>query len=82
MGNSQLICTLNSVTNSYIRKNCNYYVIQRTDLCILTFLLTVYLSIFIAVFNQLDAQNLFHNKFFFMPHTYRYDVTRGGVIQF
>jgi len=26
-------------------------------------LLTVHLSIFISVFNQLDAQNLFHNKF-------------------
>jgi len=24
-------------------------------------------SIFISVFNQLDAQNLFHNKFYFMP---------------
>jgi len=31
-------------------------------------LLTVHLSIFISVFNQLDAQNLFHNKFLF--HTY------------
>ena len=30
-------------------------------------LLTVQLSIFISVFNQLDAQNLFHNKFYFMP---------------
>jgi len=29
-------------------------------------LLTVHLSIFISVFNQLDAQNLFHNKFHFM----------------
>jgi len=29
--------------------------------------LTVHLSIFISVFNQLDAQNLFHNKFYFMP---------------
>jgi len=28
--------------------------------------LTVHLSIFISVF-QLDAQNLFHNKFYFMP---------------
>jgi len=27
----------------------------------------VHLSIFISVFNQLDAQNLFHNKFYFMP---------------
>ena len=24
-------------------------------------------SDFISVFNQLDAQNLFHNKFYFMP---------------
>jgi len=31
------------------------------------FFLTVHLSIFISVFNQLDAQNLFHNKFYFMP---------------
>ena len=30
-------------------------------------LLIVHLSIFISVFNQLDAQNLFHNKFYFMP---------------
>ena len=30
-------------------------------------LLTVGLSIFISVFNQLDAQNLFHNKYYFMP---------------
>jgi len=30
-------------------------------------LLTVHLSIFISVFNQIGAQNLFHNKFYFMP---------------
>ena len=30
-------------------------------------LLTVHLSIFISVFNQLDAQNLFYSKFYFMP---------------
>ena len=30
-------------------------------------LLTVHLSIFISVFNQPDAQNLFHSKFYFMP---------------
>jgi len=28
-------------------------------------LLTVHLGIFISVFNQLDAQNLFHNKFYY-----------------
>ena len=27
----------------------------------------LHLSIFISVFNQLDEQNLFHNKFYFMP---------------
>jgi len=27
----------------------------------------VHPSIFISVFNQLDAQNLFHNKFYFVP---------------
>jgi hypothetical protein len=30
-------------------------------------LLTVHFSTFISVFNQLDAQNLFYNKFYFMP---------------
>jgi len=31
-------------------------------------LLTVlHLNIFILVFNQLDAQNLFHNNFYYMP---------------
>ena len=30
-------------------------------------LLTVHLSIFISVFNQLDAQNLLQSKFYFMP---------------
>ena len=30
-------------------------------------LLTVHISIFILVFNQLAAQNLFHNTFYFMP---------------
>ena len=43
-------------------------------------LLTVHLSIFILVFNQLDAQNLFYNKFY--HHIYRCDDTRGCVMQF
>jgi len=30
-------------------------------------LLTVHLSIFTSVFNQLHAQNVFQNKFYFMP---------------
>ena len=43
-------------------------------------LLTVHLSIFILVINQLDAQNLFHNKFissFYMfraPSAHRQEV--------
>jgi len=50
-------------------------------------LLTVHLSIFISVFNQLDAQNLFHSKFYFMPlvyetATYGSDDTKGCVMQF
>ena len=49
-------------------------------------LLTVRLSIFILVFNQLDTQNLFYNKFYFMPihvsSTYRCDDTRDCVMQF
>ena len=57
----------------------------------------VNLLIFISVFNQIDAQNLFHNKFYFMPlhvsstcahhlmHetvTYWCDDTRGCIMQF
>ena len=38
-----------------------------TTYTIFDVLLTVHLSIFISVFNQLDAKNLFHNKFYFMP---------------
>ena len=30
-------------------------------------LLTAHLSIFITVSNQLEAQNLFYNEFYFMP---------------
>ena len=40
---------------------------QRISAQFFMFLLTVHRSIFISVFNQLDAQNLFHNKFYFMP---------------
>ena len=41
---------------------------KKTKYCIFfDVLLTVHLSIFISLFNQLDAQNLFHNKFYFMP---------------
>jgi len=58
----------------------------KSNIWVFDVLLTVHLSIFISVFNQLDAQNLFHNKFYFMPlHetvTYRCDDTRGCVMQF
>jgi len=27
----------------------------------------VHFSLFISVFNQLDAQNIFHSKYYFMP---------------
>jgi hypothetical protein len=30
-------------------------------------LLAVHLIIFISLFNRFDTQNLFHNKFYFMP---------------
>ena len=49
-------------------------------------LLTVHLSIFILVINQLDAQNLFYNKFisclymFRAPCAHCQDVTPIGVI--
>ena len=49
-------------------------------------LLTVHLKTFISVFNQLDAQNLFHNVFYFMPlHVsstcaHHQDVTPIGVM--
>ena len=89
-----------------VPSSCCLLVQQKQDMQFLTFLLTVlHLSIFISVFNQLDAQNLFHNKFYFMPlhvsstcarhqevkivlhslwyhQTYRFDDTRGCVMQF
>ena len=46
-----------------------------TNLC--TFfdvLLTVHLSIFISVFNQLNAQNLFYNKFIICLYMFRAHV--------
>ena len=41
--------------------------IGNTNIADFNVLLTVRLSIFISLFNRLDAQNLFHNKFYFMP---------------
>jgi len=42
-------------------------------------LLTVHLSIFISVINQLDAEN---SDIISPIHTYSYDDTRGCVMQF
>ena len=50
------------VRDTVARKGCN---IKNPNFDVL--LTVLHLSIFISVFNQLDAQNLFHNKFYFMP---------------
>jgi len=42
-------------------------IIAKLELSCFDVLLTVHLNIFVSVINQLDAQNLFHNKFYFMP---------------
>jgi len=43
--------------------DCKFYLTLWLEICG-TLKLTI---LFISVFNQLDAQNLFHNKFYFMP---------------
>ena len=48
--------------NVLVKPSLHNHIITNFDV-----LLTVLLSIFISVFNQLDAQNLFHNKFYFIP---------------
>jgi len=48
------------------RSACNY---QNSDV-----LLTLHLSIFISVINQLDAQNLFYNKFISYLYMFRAHV--------
>jgi len=64
----------------------------KTDIPDFDVLLTVDLGIFILVINQLDAQDLFYNKFIsclymFLSQpvhrtaTYRCDDTRGCIIQ-
>ena len=40
-------------------------------------LLTVHLSIFISVFNQLDAQNLFHNMFYSFDCVWKLRISSG-----
>ena len=37
-------------------------------------------KIFISVFNQLDARNLFHNKFYFMPPHFSSTCAPIGVM--
>jgi len=67
-----------------MQQYADIYLLQSHSTCF-DVLLTVHLSIFISVINQLDAQNLFHNKFYFMlvsSHLYRCDDTRGCVMQF
>ena len=49
------------------RKEIVLEVNDETTMCIFLCFADRHLSIFISVFNQLDAQNLFHNKFYFMP---------------
>ena len=62
------------------------YMFRRDLLSIIRTLNTVYTTIGISIFNQLDAQNLFHNKFYSMSlhvsSTYRCDDTGGCVMQF
>ena len=64
---------INCYTEKQVFKYCTQYdsttAIATTTTLYFFFdvLLTVHLSIFISVFNQLYAQNLFHNKFYFMP---------------
>jgi len=41
-------------------------------------LLTVHHSIFISVFNQLDAQNLFHNKFIYASTCFEHMCSSSG----
>jgi len=47
--------------------NVDFHTADRLLIIFFGVLLTMHLNIFISVFNQLDAQNLFHNKFYFMP---------------
>jgi len=50
-----------TINNILIKPSLHKNIITNCDV-----LLTVlHLSIFISVFNQLDAQNFFHNKFYF-----------------
>jgi len=47
----------------------NYTFLEQTHCCHArnSLILQLTICIFISVFNQLDVQNLFHNKFYFMP---------------
>jgi len=60
-----ILCTfhLSSHPVSHRRHVCVYWPINNTWYYFFYVLLTVHLSIFMLVINQLDAQNLFYNKF-------------------
>jgi len=62
---------INTHTHTHTHTETRTHTHARTHVTVESFdvLLTVHLSIFlfISVFSQLDAQNLFHNKFYFMP---------------
>jgi len=59
--------TMNLLYCSNIAKTYSGKIISFSNIVRFDVLLTVHLSIFISVFNQIDAQNLYHNKFCFMP---------------
>jgi len=61
------MCCASFIILYYDQQMHNYFTSYHHTPTIFYVLLTVHLSIFISVFNQLDAQNLFHNKFYFMP---------------
>ena len=50
------------------------YTIFDGNIIFFDILLTVHLSVFISLFNQLDAQNLFHNKFYLCLYMFRAHV--------
>ena len=66
--NSPSVCELNcSPTHCLYVKNSS----NKISFIIFDVLLTVNLSIFVLAVNQLDAQNLFHNKFISCLYMFR-----------
>ena len=60
----KIISKRQNVSLSFLR---TFEYLRRATVIFFDVLLSVHLSIFISKFNQLDTQNLFHNKFYFMP---------------